>query len=120
MRILGWIFLAMALVAVALDVASWAGGLGVEPEPFSGAFWSALWAESGAFEFRVLGLTWADIHRSSLQTLQPAIERHVHPDLYAATIRPLLLTPAAPMLAGVGIAFLLLRRLLGQRRTVRL
>ena len=100
MRTIGWIFLLLGLVALGLDIWAWT-------------------ERGGAFELRQLGLAWAELHRPSLLTLQPAIERHIHPDLYFAAVQPLLLLPAVPLLVGAGIGFMILSRLLGMLRLVR-
>jgi len=84
MRFLAWIFLILTIVAVFLD-------------------WRAI-VEDGEFVLRPLGTLWTDIHSASLQTLQPAIERHVSPALWDSVVQPLLTSPAALVF---GIPFLI-------------
>lgn len=42
----------------------------------------------------VLGEVWFALHADSLQLLQPAVQRHIHPGIWDYGIQPLLLWPA--------------------------
>ncbi|MCI4663383.1 MAG: hypothetical protein MRY74_01555 [Neomegalonema sp.] len=94
MRFLAYIFFLLALAALGLDV--WAMVQSGDP-----------------FAFRQLGQVWYDLHPSSLQTLQPAIERHIHEDLYAVAVRPVLLTPAVYVFGVLFVVFRVLSALIG-------
>ena len=83
MRFLAWIFLILTVVAVFYD-------------------WQAI-GEAGQFILRPLGELWNEVHTASLQQLQPAIERHVSPDLWDSVVQPILTSPAALVF---GVAFL--------------
>lgn len=84
MRFFAWVFLILTVVAVVFD-------------------WQAI-GEAGEFVLRPLGTLWNDIHSASLQTLQPAIERHVSPALWDSVVQPLLEMPAALVF---GVPFLI-------------
>ncbi|MEO0426705.1 MAG: hypothetical protein AAF160_04590 [Pseudomonadota bacterium] len=60
--------------------------------------------DAGVWTPVALGQWWAEIDRSSLLLLQPAIERHYDPALWEDVIQPLLETPAW-QIAGVPAAF---------------
>ncbi|MCI4661023.1 MAG: hypothetical protein MRY63_04265 [Neomegalonema sp.] len=92
LRLFGWIFLA--------------AGLG-------SALWSGARAVSGADGWRLMGLdeVWFRLHAPSFGLLQPAIERHVDPDLWFDLVFPILQVPALLSLGGLGLALLLLSRL---------
>ena len=54
----------------------------------------------------VLGELWYAIQPASLQLLQPAIQRHIHPALWDWIVQPLLLAWAWAILAALGFALL--------------
>ena len=54
----------------------------------------------------VLGELWYAIHPASLQLLQPAIQRHIHPALWDWIVQPLLLGWAWAILVALGFALL--------------
>jgi hypothetical protein len=92
MRLIGVLFLALALVIAVLD-----------------------WRAAGTlaeFEFRLIGDLWFLIDKDSLQLLQPALERHVAPWLWDPVMLTLLTAPAAPLAAAVGLVFFILPGLL--------
>lgn len=90
-RALAFVFLAAALVALVVDVAS-------------------SLASEGAPRLAALGEWWAWIHRDSLLLLQPAIERHVSPALWDPGVQTLLEWPVAVELGVLGIVFWLIAR----------
>ena len=57
-----------------------------------------------------LGKTWADIHSPSLQTLQPAVERHVAPWLWNPVLLNILTTPTWLVLGILGAILIVLGR----------
>ena len=59
--------------------------------------------------FRLLdtGEVWADLHRSSLLTLQPAVERYLTPWLWDPVILTILTTPLTPMALILGTFILI-------------
>lgn len=88
LRALGALFAVAALVALALDVAAA--------------------ADLAMLELRALGALWHDTHSDSLQLLQPAVERHLHPLVWERAVFPLLLSPAVAVLGGAALLFLAL------------
>jgi hypothetical protein len=64
----------------------------------------------------VLGELWYAIHPDSLQLLQPAVQRHLHPALWDWVVQPALLSWAWVIFTALGFAFLVLF----QRRADRL
>jgi hypothetical protein len=64
----------------------------------------------------VLGELWYAVHPASLQLLQPAIQRHIHPALWDMVVQPILLCWAWAIFAVLGIALLVLFRRRGARR----
>lgn len=89
-RVLGWLFVAVALAVLAADVMAW--------------------RQSGSWRLAALGELWAQLHRNSLLLAEPAIDRHVWPGLWQSAVVPILLAPAAPVLALPGLVLLLLCR----------
>lgn len=87
MRIIGFVLVALGLVALAFDV-----------------------VEAG--RLRDTGEWWFRLHRDSLQLAQPALERYVASWLWDPVMLTLLVTPAAALLGGVGLSLLALRRVL--------
>jgi hypothetical protein len=57
-----------------------------------------------------LGQTWNDWHSTSLQLLQPAIERHVADWLWDPVMLNVLTTPTFVVLGALGAIFLLIGR----------
>ncbi len=65
----------------------------------------------------VIGEIWYSLAPDSLELLQPAIERHLHPGLWEFVVQPLLLLPAFPIAClPATIAFLLSLRKKKRRR----
>lgn len=88
LRLLGFILLAGALVALVYDL----GG-------FSQS------AEDG---LSPLGALWFQLHPGSLNMLQAGVERNIDQDLWHETIFPILELPAVFVLAIPGLVLLLL------------
>jgi hypothetical protein len=63
-----------------------------------------------------LGRVWFELAPTSLQMLQPAIERHMAPWLWQNLIFPLLQWPAAAVFAALGLPLLWLGRARRPRR----
>jgi hypothetical protein len=80
LRILAWLLIAAAALAAGRD--------------------ALMWLESGAYDPISLGQVWANVHIDSLQRVEPALVRHVHPFLWELIAFPLLQTSAA-LVAGV-------------------
>jgi hypothetical protein len=87
MRISGVLLAGLGLVALAFDL-----------------------VEAG--RLRDTGEWWFRLHRDSLQLAQPALERHVAPWLWDPVMLNILVTPAAALFGGLGLAVLLARRAL--------
>lgn len=100
MRTLGWLFIVFGLTILGRDVARW--------------------MEFGYFQPTPLGQVWYMIDRSSLNTAQAAIERHVAIWLWQDAIGVMLLWPSWITLPVVGcLCFLfggLFRGSMGDRR----
>jgi len=97
--LLGLVAFAIAGVALAAEIASFAG--------------------EGKFLAKPLGKIWFDFHKNSLLLLQPAIERYLTPWLWTAIVQPLLERPplvATGAFAALGLALVLLARLFRRRR----
>lgn len=85
MRAAAIILLAVSATALGYDVyATWTSG----------------------FRFLPIGELWFDLHRDSRLLIQPALERHVHEDLYFAVVEPVLRQQTAPATALVGAGLL--------------
>lgn len=86
MRALGSFFLFLACVAALLD------------------FYFAE-MDGEAFTLHAFGEAWFRIHQESFVLLQPAIERHVHPDLWFAFFEPMFQIPGVLLFGGLGLLF---------------
>lgn len=98
-RILGWLLLAAAIVAVGRDAMNG-------------------WYQ-GAWSFVALGDLWSQIHLPSVQALQPLVQQRLfsfYPQIWDQAVAPVLRQPAAAVLAGLGLLFLLLFRRRRPRR----
>jgi hypothetical protein len=82
LRILAWLLIALAALAAGRD--------------------ALVWLESGGFDPIPLGQVWANVHIDSLQLVEPALVRHVHPFLWEWIAFPLLQTSAALLAAVAG------------------
>ncbi|MEX0696006.1 MAG: hypothetical protein WEB85_04455 [Dongiaceae bacterium] len=83
LRVIGWLLVAGAL-AVAVREAM-------------------IWAQSGEWAPIAAGQLWFDIHRDSLQLVQPAIERYILPALWDPVILTVLQWPAWAVLGVPGL-----------------
>jgi hypothetical protein len=63
----------------------------------------------------VLGELWYAVHPASLQLLQPAIQRHIHPALWDWVVQPILLCWAWAVLLALGIVLLAIFRRRSER-----
>jgi len=59
----------------------------------------------GALILRPLGQYWFEVSPNSLQLIQPAIERYLHPYLWDPLIQSVLTWPAAMVFGGLTILF---------------
>ena len=91
LRVLAVLFVLLALIALAGDL------------------YASLSAD-GVIRLGALGEWWASIHRDSLLLLQPAVERHITPEIWDPGIQTLLEWPAAVEFAVLGAVFWLLYR----------
>ena len=62
-----------------------------------------MWAQSGAWTPIAAGQLWFDIHKDSLQLVQPAIERYILPALWDPVILTVLQWPAWAVLGVPGL-----------------
>jgi len=96
-RILGWILVALALLAL--------GGDGLR------------WLESGHLAFVALGEFWYRLDPGSLNLAQAIVQRYLWPPLWDPAAITLLTWPAVAVLGGLGFLLLVLfRRRPPQRR----
>ena len=93
-RIIGWAFLAVALVALGADIVGWLA--------------------SGSLDVTPLGQHWFELHRASLGLAQAAVQRHVLPGLWDPVIQTVLLWPTWAVFGVVGAVLAYLCR--GRRR----
>jgi hypothetical protein len=89
-RLLGWLLLALALVAL--------GGDGMR------------WLESGTLEFAALGELWFRADPGSLNLLQALIQRYLLPEIWDPGLITILTWPVAAVLGILGLLFLLIFR----------
>ena len=75
--------------------------------------------DTGRFELVSAGQLWFDLHKESLQLLEPALVRHVWEPLWDPVMLTLLTWPAAAVLGVPGLALVVLcwRRGARARRT---
>ena len=97
-RLLGWLLLGAALVALGRDLWSWRLG------------------DGGVFALASAGQLWFDLHRDSLQLVEPALVRHVWAPLWDPVMITILQWPAAAVLGAPGLLLTLLCRQRGRRR----
>ncbi|WP_374446868.1 hypothetical protein [Stella sp.] len=92
-RLLGWLLVAAAIVVVGRDAAN-------------------AWYQ-GAWTFVPAGELWYQLHPPSLQGLQPLVQSRLFafwPEVWDVAVVPVLALPAAALLGGLGLVFLLLFR----------
>jgi len=68
------------------------------------------WYMEGRFAPIAIGQLWFDLHPSSLELLQPAVQRHLTPALWDWVVQPILLWYAFPTLLVLGLVLMLLCR----------
>ena len=73
---------------------------------------AVMWAQSGEWTPIAAGQLWFDLHKDSLQLVQPAIERYILPALWDPVILTVLQWPAWAVLGlpGLVLAWLADRR----------
>ena len=99
-RAIGWALLVLAVVVLGVNAVDlWQ----FSHDPRAGSFWN--W-----FHITTVGELWFRLDPSSLEVAQPAIQRHVLPELWDPVILFVLLQPAAAVLAVPGLFSLLLCR----------
>ncbi|WP_421994303.1 hypothetical protein [Reyranella sp.] len=64
------------------------------------------WWSEGTFRLISLGALWSHIDMRSLSSTQMAVQNHASPSLWAWLVRPILLLPAFPAFAALGLVFL--------------
>ena len=85
LRILGWIFLILALIIFANDFLSY--------------------VTEGSWKPTILGRLWSEWSPQTLQLIQPAIERHLWEPLWSDFLFPILLQPASLVFGILGLIF---------------
>ena len=85
-RALGWLLLALAVTVTANDALSW-------------------WSE-GSFRLMSLGDLWSKLDPGSLDTAQSSVQRFASAGLWNWVAQPVLVTPAIPLFAALGILLL--------------
>ena len=96
-RFFGWILLLIGLFILARDLIVFGSGFDL----FAGL-------NTRHAAPIVLGELWYAIHPASLQLLQPAIQRHLHPALWDWVVQPVLLWWAWAIFLALGIVLLML------------
>ncbi len=96
-RLLGWLVILCGLIVLGRDLFAWYG--------------------DGRFAPIAIGQLWFDLDPTSLELLQPAIQRHIYPPLWDWIVQPVLLWYAFPTLLVLGALLLLLCR--GRRERAR-
>jgi len=102
MRTIALLFLLMAAIALAVDLAPLLGG--------------TPWAE---IAFSAVGEVWFRLDRDSLLQLEPAISRHLAPELWTYGVQPALEAPVAAVLGVLGVLFWIMGRPRGERQARR-
>ena len=87
LRVIGWLLVAGAAVMAVRE--------------------AMMWAQSGAWTPIAAGQLWFDIHKDSLQLVQPAIERYILPALWDPVILTVLQWPAWAVLGAPGLVLAL-------------
>ena len=82
-RILGWLLILCAITVLAIEVVRY--------------------FENGTYRVIVAGKLWFDLHRSSLNLTQAALQRYVHPLVWDAGVAPALQLPAWAVFGVPGI-----------------
>ena len=100
-RLLAILFLVLALAALAGDLYLSTQG-------------------DGVIRLGALGEWWARIHQESLLLLQPAVERHLSPELWDPGVQTVLEWPAVVDFAVPALVFWLIHRFFRWRRYRRL
>lgn len=95
LRVIGMIFLAVALLLLSLDL------------------WD--FATSGIWAPKPLGRLWYEIDASSLNGFQAGVERYILPDLWDPVIVTILFWPAWTLPAGIGVFFLVVKQIFFRR-----
>jgi hypothetical protein len=97
-RVIGWVLLLVGLVILARDLLVLGPGYDLltwfDAKPHAAPI--------------VFGELWYAIHPDSLQLLQPAIQRHLHPALWDWVVQPVLLSWAWVVFVALGLALLVL------------
>jgi hypothetical protein len=97
-RVIGWVLMLVGLVILARDLLVLGAGYDLLTRFDSKPHGAPI----------VLGELWYAIHPDSLQLLQPAIQRHLHPALWDWVVQPALLSWAWVIFTALGFAFLVL------------
>ena len=87
-RAIAWVLLALALIVAGHDALN---------------YW-----QTGTYDPLQLGTLWYQVERASLNLVQAAVERYVHPILWQDAIFPLLVWPAWLVLGSFAVVFGLL------------
>jgi hypothetical protein len=90
LRLIGFVFLAIAIVAIVIDGTRTIAGSALVTTP--------------------LGQTWFQIHGPSLNITQAAVERHLNPYLWDPVITSVLFTPTFVVAGVLALFFLILGR----------
>ncbi|MEL6337753.1 MAG: hypothetical protein AAFS07_03245 [Pseudomonadota bacterium] len=72
--------------------------------------------QAGAWTPFAFGELWYRVHPGSLQLLQPAVERHLHPALWDPWIQGVLVGPAFAVPLVIALVLLMLARAFRPRR----
>lgn len=95
MRFLAFIFLILTVAAVFLD-------------------WNAVAPDETDVVLRPLGVVWNELHPTSLQQAEPAVDRYVSEGLWLDYVLPVLQTPAA-IVSGIAFLFFYLMGMIFRR-----
>jgi hypothetical protein len=104
-RMIGWVLLLLGVVIFARDLLVLGPGYDL-----------LTWLDAKPHAAPIVfGELWYAIHPDSLQLLQPAIQRHLHPALWDWVVQPVLLWWAWAVFTALGLALLVLFHRRGDR-----
>ncbi len=112
-RAIGWTLIILAAVALGYDLVTW-----WQAQPGDWSHFDRI-GRIGELHVSSLGELWFRIDPDSLQLAQPAIQRHLWPELWDPIILTVLLWPACLVLLGLGAIFVLLFRRRRRRSRLR-
>ena len=112
LRILGWVFLVFALIALGYDCWLWSQ----DPSVPAGQSLGALWSNMSYTSMHSLGDLWFGVSPDTLNLFQVFIQRTLSmPELWELGFIPFLTLSSTVIFGGLGLMFLVLSLLFVQR-----